>query len=186
MGKKSNVVALTAKKDDQQAERVKLAERYVEAMCKDNPSQEIKEWFQGVLGRDPKEWRKHGDLMKEAIDKGLEKFYLGYVTKESVKHGAELLKEELGHADASPIEKLLIEQAVLSHIRLGMVEHLYSRQLAESYSLAQGAHWEMRLTLCQRRYMKAITTLQKVRVMLARVPDSIQRPGEVQALAKRA
>jgi hypothetical protein len=185
MKRKGNVVALKTKGDGE-AERLKLAEMYAEAMCKDDPSSEVREWFQQQLGSDPQEWRKWGDLMADALDKGLEKFWLGYATKESVKHGAELLKEELGYVDASPIEKLLIEQAVLCHARLGMVEHLYSRQLQGSYSLVVGAHWEMRLTLCQRRYMKAITTLQKVRVMLARVPQSVQRPRQTEALAKRA
>lgn len=186
MAKKCNVVALDTKKDERHAERIREAEMYAAAMCKDNPSRETQEWFLQKLGSDPQEWRKWGDLMTAALDKGLEKFYLGYVTKESVKHGAEVLKTELGFEDASPIERLLIEQAVLCHARLGMVEHLYSRQLAGNYSLTLGAHWEMRLTLCQRRYMKAITTLQKVRVMLARVPNSVQRPAAVQAIAQRA
>jgi hypothetical protein len=185
MKKKTNVVALKTK-DDQEAERERFLEMFAEAMCKDTPSPEVQEWFRQQLGGDPQEWRKFGDLMKDALNLGLEKFYLGFATTESVKHGAELLKAELGYDEASPIEKLLIEQAVLCHVRLGMVEHLYSRQLQGDYSMAVAAHWEMRLTLCQRRYMKAITTLQKVRVMMARVPHSIQRPHEVQAIAKRA
>jgi hypothetical protein len=186
MAKRNNVVALGKKKEDQQAARLAMAERYAEAMCKDNPSAETKEWFKRELGSNPEEWRKHGDLMKDALDLGLEKFWLGYATKESVKHGAELLKAELGFDEASPIEKLLIEQAVLCHVRLGMVEHVYSRHFNGTNRMDVLAHWEMRLTLCHRRYLKAITTLQKVRVMLARVPNSIQRPGQAQALAKRA
>ena len=185
MGKKSNVLSLEEKRPAK-PDLEKLAGLFAECCAKDNPSEEAKEWFQRELGSDPEEWRKHGDLAAEALELGLEGFWLGYMTNESVKRGAELLKEELGYADASPIEKLLIEQAVLCHVRLGMVEHLYSRQLKGSYSLVVGAHWEMRLTLCQRRYMKALTTLQKVRVMLARVPQSVQRPQQTETLAKRA
>lgn len=180
-----NVVALERKQPDDAA-MVRAAELMAEVMAKDNPSNEAREWFERQLGSSPDEWRHYGDLTAQATDYALEKFWLGYATKESVKVGAQLLKTELGFDEASPIERLLIEQAVLCHIRLGVVEHLYSRVLRGSYSISLGAHWEMRLTLCQRRYMKAITTLQKVRVMLARVPSSIQRPVQQQAAARRA
>lgn len=161
--KADNVVALdTANKKEQEMEL------YAEVLAKDDPSPEAQAWYQKQLNSHPDEWRKVGDLMKEATDYALKKFWLGYGTKESVKRGAELLKTELGFEDASPLERLLIEQAVLCHIRLGMVEHLYSRQLSGSYRLDVGAHWEMRLTLAQRRYMKAITTLARVRGLLAR------------------
>jgi hypothetical protein len=93
---KNNIQSLEQKKSDRKAEMDELAKRYAEAMCEDNPSQETKSWFQARLGRDPEEWRRHGDLMKEALDRALEKFWLGYVTSESVKHGAEMLKAELG------------------------------------------------------------------------------------------
>lgn len=186
MSKRSNLVTLGKKKEDQQAARLELAERYAEAMCKDNPSEETKVWFRRQLGSNQEEWRRHGDLMKDALDYGLEKFWLGYVTKESVKRGAELLKADLGFDEASPIEKLLIEQAVLSHVRLGMVEHVYSRHFSGTNNMDVLAHWEMRLTLAQRRYLKAVTALQSVRVMLARFPNSIQRPGQMQTIAKRA
>ena len=89
-------------------------------------------------------------------------------TNWSLCSGAGLLKKDLGYEDAPPLIRLLIEQAALCHIRLGMIEHLYSRQLKGSYHFNVGAHWEMRLTLAQRRYMKAITTLARVRVLLAR------------------
>lgn len=161
--KAENVVALNPAK-----RKEKEMELFAEVMAKDDPSDEARAWYQKQLGSDPNEWRNLGDLMQEATDYALKKFWLGYATKESVKHGAELLKAELGFENASPLERLLIEQAVLCHIRLGMVEHLYSRQLSGSYRLDIGAHWEMRLTLAQRRYMKAITTLARVRALLAR------------------
>lgn len=165
MGKQKteNVVSL---------KRVKFTERemelYAEVLSKSDPSAEARAWFHKQLSSTPDEWRNLGDLMKEATDHALKDFWLGYGTKEAVKRGAELLKAELGFENASPLERLLIEQAVLCHIRLGMVEHSYSRQLSGSYHFNVGAHWEMRLTLAQRRYMKAITTLAKVRSLLAR------------------
>ncbi len=161
--KADNVIALNPAK-----KRVEEARLLCEAMAKDDPSQEAQAWYQKKLGSDPDEWRRYGDLMREATDLAFKGFWFRYATKESVKRGAELLKAELGFENASPLERMLIEQAVLCHIRLGMIEHLYSRQLSGSYRFDLGAHWEMRLTLGQRRYMKAITTLARVRGLLAR------------------
>jgi hypothetical protein len=177
MGKKKadNVVSLSRVKYTEQEQ-----EFYAEVLVKDDPSQEARAWFQGLLGSSPDEWRNLGDLTKEAVDTALKDFWLGYGTKEAVKRGAELLKADLGFENASPLERLLIEQAVLCHIRLGMIEHQYSRQLKGSYHFNVGAHWEMRLTLAQRRYVKAITALARVRVLLARV-----ELAEVSAAAKR-
>lgn len=173
--KTKKVVELNPAK--KQAQELELC---AEVIAKADPSAEAKEWYQKQLDTSPDEWRNLGDLMQEATDYALKNFWLGYATKESVKRGAELLKAELGFQNGSPLERLLIEQAVLCHIRLGMIEHLYSRQLSGSYSFDVGAHWEMRLTLAQRRYMKAITTLARVRVLLARA-----ELAEASTLAKR-
>ena len=161
--KADNVLALNPAKKREEEARL-----FYEVMAKDNPSEEAQAYYQKQLGGNPDEWRKLGDLMQEAADHAFKGFWLGYATKESVKRGAELLKSELGFENASTLERMLIEQAVLCHIRLGMIEHLYSRQLSGSYRFDLGAHWEMRLTLAQRRYMKAITTLARVRGLLAR------------------
>lgn len=178
--KKDNVLALPKKKSkgELREELLKEAEMYAVLMCKDDPTPEEREWLQAKLGSDPQEWRRYGDLTKEAAEQALRKFYLGYVTKASVMRGAEVLKEELGYEGASPIERLLIEQAVLCHLRLGMIEHLYSRNLQGSYRMDVGVHWEMRLTQAQRRFTKAITTLTKVRAML-RTPRAV--PAQEQA-----
>lgn len=95
---------------------------------------------------DAERWREHGDLTRAAFDLAFKGFWLGYVTKESVKRGAELLKRELGYEGGQAAERVLIDHAVLCHVRLGMVEHLYSRQTSGSYGIAQGEHWEKRLT----------------------------------------
>lgn len=159
----NNVVAL--KPADKKKQVMKY---YAEVMTKDEPSAEAQAWYQQELASDPEAWRRLGELMREATDYALKKFWLGYATKESVKRGAELLKAELGYEAATPLERLLIEQIVLCHVRLGMIEHLYSRQLSGSYKLEVGAHWEMRLTLAQRRFLKATTALARVRGLLAR------------------
>jgi hypothetical protein len=141
---------------------------FVESLMKDDPSQETKDWYQARLAGDPDEWRKLGELMREATELALKGHVAGYAAMESVKRGTEILRADLGFEQASTLERLLIDQTVLCYVRLGMIENQYSRQLKGSYQMDVATHWEMRVTLAQQRYLKAITTLAKVRGLLAR------------------
>ena len=61
---------------------------------------------------------------------------------------------------------MLIDHAVLCHVRLGMMEHLYSRNTLGRMDVAE--HYERRLTLAQHRFTRAVTALARVRGLLAR------------------
>jgi hypothetical protein len=142
------------------------ARMFAEAMFKDEPSAEAKAHVDAELDADPDAWRKHGDLARDAMELGFKKFWLGYVTKAGVLRGAEMLKQDFGFNEASPVERLLIEHTVLCHVRLGMVEHQYSRNTTGRMDIAE--HWERRLTLAQKRFTRAVTALARVRGLLAR------------------
>ncbi|HEX7176986.1 MAG TPA: hypothetical protein VF240_17135 [Pyrinomonadaceae bacterium] len=183
MPKAKRVVSL-AEREKEKWERE--AGLYAEAMMKDSPSAEARAYYDAQLDADPEEWRRHGDLTAEALDLAFEKFWLGYVTKESVRRGAELLKQELGYAEALPAERILIEHAVLCHVRLGMIEHLYSRNTSGSYTVSLAEHYEKRLTLAQRRFTRSVVTLARVRGLLARADaarESARRASSARSLA---
>lgn len=153
-------------KADRESTLMHMAKLHAEACAKSEPSAEARAYVDSMLDRSPDEWRRHGELMREAMERGFKDFWLGYVTKAAVMRGAELLKAELGFEDASPAERVLIEHAVLCHVRLGMTEHLYSRNSFGRMDVAE--HWERRLTLAQRRFTRAVTALARVRGLLAR------------------
>jgi hypothetical protein len=52
---------------------------------------------------------------------------------------------------------------VLAWLRCVDVERRYSDILGESVTLAVGDFWERRLTMAQRRYLRALETLARVR-----------------------
>jgi hypothetical protein len=56
----------------------------------------------------------------------------------------------------------------MCHVRLSMIEHTYSRTVRGSYSLTLATHYERRLTLTQKRFKRAITTLAKTLSLRAR------------------
>jgi hypothetical protein len=129
-----------------------------------------------MLERAPDEWRKGGDLQAEAFDRAFQGFRLGYYTKASVRKGAELLRQEMGYEEATPTERMMIEHAVLCHVRLGMMEHLYSRHVSGRMDVAE--HYEKRLTLAQRRFTRAVETLARVRALLARAEAAKEAAGK--------
>ncbi len=153
-------------KDRRQQETEAKAKLFAEACARDEPSAEARAYVDDMLASDAEGWREHGDLTRAAFDLAFKNFWLGYYTKASVRQAAELLKRELGFEEASPAERVLIDHAVLCHVRLGMVEHLYSRNTSNRMDIAE--HWERRLTMAQRRFTRAVTTLARVRALLAR------------------
>jgi hypothetical protein len=179
---------ITSIEETKQAKREREAKLMCEAMAKDNPSPESKAYVDGQFEKDPA-WREYGDLTAEAMDRALEKFWLGYLTKKGVTVAAKSLKAELGHAEASPVERMMIDHAVMCHVRLGMMEHLYSRHASGQMDVIE--HWEKRLTLAQRRFTRAVTTLARVRALLARADSAKEaaersQAGRQLALARKA
>jgi hypothetical protein len=148
------------------AETLKLAELIAEACAKSDPSPECRAFVDGDLASTPDEWRRHGDLAREAMETALKDGFLGYYTKASVIIGAEQLKQELGFDDAPASIRILISHAVLCHVRLAIVEWFYSRSSGARMDVIE--HWERRLTLAQRRFTRAVTTLARTRALLAR------------------
>jgi len=149
-----------------QEETLQLAKLIAEACARSNPSPECRAFVDGDLASAPDEWRKHGDLAREAMETALEDGFLGYYTKASVIVGAEQLKGELGFDDAPASIRILIDHAVLCHVRLAIVEALYSRSATGRMDVIE--HWERRLTLAQMRFTRAVTSLARVRALLAR------------------
>jgi len=70
---------------------------------------------------------------------------------------------DLGYDGASPLERSLIEHAALCWLRLQCVEQRFSYITNEGCTLAQGDYWERRLSAAQRRYLRAVETLARVR-----------------------
>jgi hypothetical protein len=102
-------------------------------------------------------------------------------SKELIKAGIELLTQELGYSKASTLERLLIEQVVLCQLRLYLWENA-CHSLIESQDLAVGPRkeWESLLSIAQRRYFRAIDTLDRMRRLNICVQVNIANDGSQQ------
>jgi hypothetical protein len=76
-------------------------------------------------------------------------------------------REELDYANESTIVRMLIDQVLLCQMRLIQFEVTHGNRTNESHSFAAGIYYEKRLSLTQRRFLKAVETLAKVKRLLA-------------------
>jgi hypothetical protein len=90
--------------------------------------------------------------------------------KECWKHRLSSLRQELGFNEASALERLLIQHAALSWLKVSLVELHYSHTMKQSISLPLAMYWEKRLTAAQKRFTRACETLARVRKLSRNTP----------------
>jgi hypothetical protein len=73
------------------------------------------------------------------------------------------LADELGHETAPPLERMMIDNALLCWARLAVMELRYSAVTAASNTLACVEHTEKRLNYAQKRFTRACEALAKAR-----------------------
>ena len=69
----------------------------------------------------------------------------------------------MGYDASPPLERLLIEQIVVCHLNLYVLEINSAGKLCASHTTEAGLYWDRRLTSAQRRFTRAVTALAKVR-----------------------
>jgi hypothetical protein len=116
------------------------------------------------LDDNPGIWRNIGDLAEQANLAMIADMKASTAQKETIKHGLGVLERELTQPGDGPLEKLIIRQITGCWLRLSYVEYVVNTNTVEgNFNMAQGAYWEKRLSAGQRRYLRAIETLARVR-----------------------
>ena len=82
------------------------------------------------------------------------------------------MRRELAGEAPSEVESLLAQHASMCWLRLAEVELQYTSHLAKSHTFASGVYHEKRLTMAQRRFTKAVETLERVRMMKRRAAQA--------------
>ena len=141
---------------------------------KENPKPEDVRALQKVLRDNPDLWRFGGDLAQQAQNRILEGCQMTPGVKETIKAAISGLRRELGYHDSPFLEQLIIEQVLLSWLRLNLYEQIFtSMDSGEGMTLTKAAFWDKRLSAAQRRYLRACETLARVR-RLARYNPALQ------------
>lgn len=112
----------------------------------------------------PQIWRITGDLAEQANLNMIETMQAPKSMKESLIVGLSAMAAELTQPGDGALERLIIGQIVGCWLRLSFVEYAYGRGTAEgNFNMAQGAYWEKRVSAAQRRYLRAVESLARVR-----------------------
>lgn len=83
------------------------------------------------------------------------------------------LRLDMGWDKASLIERGLIDHVVLCWLRLYITELRYERNMEAGMTLAQGEYLEKKLTAVQKRYLRAVETLARIRKLQQPAPNPL-------------
>ena len=121
--------------------------------------------LQRVLRESPDLWREYGGgLAHQAIVHLLDNISMMVLVREFAKREVEAIRRSLGYDHAPEIERLLIDQVILCWLRLNLLEQRYTSIRNErAIGIDQAAFLERRLSAVQRRFLRAVETLARVR-----------------------
>lgn len=136
----------------------------------EKPAQKDIAALRQVLQQDQALWRRASDLNHMAHRQLTARF--PPAIREALYLRLEAMQQDLGYAEASAIEQLLIEQVTTCWLNLQVTQLVYAVATADLTNTASANHWERRLISAQRRYLKAIETLTQVRRRLR--PNAVQ------------
>ena len=119
--------------------------------------------LRNLLQENPVLWSHAGNLAKNAASNLINSVDATPALQESLKTGYRQLQVELGSENTSRVECLLIEQVVLAWMRLYIVEFKFNSTMNLLDSPKSCEYWEKRLNAAQRRFLRACTTLARIR-----------------------
>lgn len=130
---------------------------------KEDPAKEDVQALRKALKEYPDLWRQAGDLVKINQEHLIGKIASASVMKESLRHGTKELRRELGYEQSPPLERLLIEQVVLCWLHYHRTQHSYINRTSQSIPITQADFWERKMSAAQRRYLRAVESLARIR-----------------------
>jgi len=122
---------------------------------------DLRKLLQGTPGL----WQFAGDLCAAQTRAVIDGMWATPIIKESLWAGREAMRRSLGHDTSPLLEQTLIDHILLCWLRLQLAEHKYTACIKEGGTIGQGDFWERRLSAVQRRYLRAVESLARIRRM---------------------
>lgn len=160
---------------DSSAELEEKVGRILDVIDRDDPDPEALDLLRKVLRENDVFRELYGDLARDARHKIIREVTKSRFTWESVRAWVNHIRGELGYESAPMLEKLLIEEVVIRWLRLYERELTYSRIRSHgAMTRVQQAYWDRQLSAAQHRFLRACTTLARIRKMTRRTPELMQ------------
>ncbi len=126
---------------------------------------DIENWKR-VLEVHPNVWRATGDMATVTGAKLIEDAAgQNRILRMSMAYGCERIKKALGYDESPMLEQLLIDAVVLSWLRWSLTEYRHTENMKTGQTIIQGDYWDRHLNAAQRRYLRALTALARIRKM---------------------
>ena len=100
---------------------------------------------------------------------------------EATKRKVAEMRDQLGWANSSQLEKIIIEQICMNWLRLNHLELVHEQKTRESHTFPAGEHWDKLLTQAQKRYLRTCESLAKVRKLLAEAELKEQQAQDIRS-----
>jgi hypothetical protein len=145
-----------------------IADEFLQLLDNTNMEKPHKEDVKALrvfLRQHPELWAFVGDLAEQAILRLIDTMVVRTALKESLKIGYKEMQIELGMATSPALERLLIQQVVMAWLRLAYIENQYTAVTGPEQLIRRVDHWERRLNAAQRRFLRATSTLARIRKM---------------------
>lgn len=140
------------------------ARALIRKVDKEKPSKDDVVALGAFLFDHPEYWRLAGDLAEQATLTIVDGMQATKAVKESLMVGLHQTAAELTQPGDGALERLIIWQIVGCWLSLSYVEYVLGRNTVEgNFNIPQGTYWEKRVTSAQRRYLRAVETLARVR-----------------------
>jgi len=131
----------------------------------DAPTDEDLAAARKLLKGSPDLWRVYGDVCDMVTRNVISGIRAAAGVKESISAGREAMLHQFGYETAPLMERMLIDHILLCWLRLQLAEHRYTSFWQGDGSTELAMFWEKRLSAVQRRYLRAVETLARIRRM---------------------
>ena len=143
-----------------------FAELFDKLQSSKSPDERDVQRYRNLAVAHPDRWRSVTALGEVVRNHFIKSLASGGASRAYVMAELDLLKKEMGYNSSSSVEKLLIEQILTTKLHLHHAEHIFNEKSMESTTLAVGEYWQRFLSSAQRRHLRAIETLVRVRRLM--------------------
>jgi len=150
---------MDTKEDRGSREEARKFFNLIKKIDSNNPEEKDLKVAKEILAKNPNLYKRCSRLSKSVLNKGVEKYIEGNSGKMIVEAEMEGIKNELEYKSSSGLERLIIDEVLFARLYLLIVENA----VLQEANLEIGAILNNRLNKAQKRFLKAVNTLAKVR-----------------------
>ncbi len=145
----------------------------IKRVDKNKPNPEDLEALSKEMDKNPEPFSGFGNVQKHVFGRVLDAVITSRFQKECTLRYIEEMKSGMGYHTSTFVEKMLIDEIVMRWLRLQSAEASYQSQIIDkTHTLEAGIYHEKLVEQAQRRYIRAMETLAKVRKMIGQTQAS--------------